>query len=59
MITRARAANGIPSCLRTSAAQRKLVGTERVADYDRYLNAAADAFTKRHLGLVRIAFERV
>jgi hypothetical protein len=32
---------------------------ERVADYGRYLNAAAYAFTERHLGLVRIAFERV
>lgn len=38
---------------------QELVGAERVADYDRYLKAAADAFTKHHLGLVRIVFERV
>jgi cyclopropane-fatty-acyl-phospholipid synthase len=37
----------------------ELVGTDTVADYDRYLAAASDAFTKRHLGLVRIIFERV
>jgi len=35
-----------------------LVGERAVADYDRYLAAAADAFDKRHLGLMRIVFER-
>lgn len=35
-----------------------LVGEQPVADYDRYLAAAADAFDKRHLGLMRIVFER-
>ena len=35
-----------------------LVGPQAVADYDRYLAAAADAFDKRHLGLMRIVFER-
>jgi cyclopropane-fatty-acyl-phospholipid synthase len=37
----------------------ELTGPELVADYDRYLNAAADAFTRRHLGLIRLVFERV
>ncbi len=36
-----------------------LVGEATVADYERYLAAAADAFRKRHLGLVRIIFESV
>jgi cyclopropane-fatty-acyl-phospholipid synthase len=35
-----------------------LVGTETVADYDRYLAAATAAFTARHLGLMRLVFER-
>ncbi|MCM6779020.1 cyclopropane-fatty-acyl-phospholipid synthase family protein [Nocardia sp. CDC159] len=37
----------------------ELVGADVVADYERYLNAAADAFTKRHFGLGRLIFERV
>ncbi len=36
-----------------------LVGAPMVVDYERYLSAAVDAFTKRHLGLMRIVFERV
>jgi cyclopropane-fatty-acyl-phospholipid synthase len=36
----------------------ELVGEEMVVDYERYLAAASDAFTKRHLGLMRIVFER-
>jgi acetyl-CoA carboxylase carboxyl transferase subunit beta len=36
-----------------------LTDAAMVADYERYLRAAADAFTKRHLGLMRIVFERV
>ena len=40
------------------AGAESIVGAETVADYRRYLGAAADAFTKRHLGLVRIALER-
>ena len=35
-----------------------LVGEQAVADYDRYLAAAADGFDRRHLGLMRIVFER-
>jgi len=35
-----------------------LVGQQAVADYDRYLAAGADAFARRHLGLMRIVFER-
>jgi cyclopropane-fatty-acyl-phospholipid synthase len=35
-----------------------LAGTQAVADYDRYLAAVADAFDRRHLGLMRIVFER-
>jgi cyclopropane-fatty-acyl-phospholipid synthase len=35
-----------------------LVGQQAVADYDRYLAAAADGFDKRHLGLVRVILER-
>jgi cyclopropane-fatty-acyl-phospholipid synthase len=35
-----------------------LVGDQAVADYDRYLAAMSDAFDKRHLGLMRIVFER-
>ncbi|HEX8065412.1 MAG TPA: cyclopropane-fatty-acyl-phospholipid synthase family protein [Thermoleophilaceae bacterium] len=37
----------------------ELVGAEAVADYERYLRASADAFERRHLGLLRVAFERV
>jgi hypothetical protein len=29
-----------------------------VADYDRYLAAATAAFTARHLGLMRLVFQR-
>ncbi len=36
----------------------ELVGEQVVRDYERYLSAAADAFRKRHLGLMRIVFER-
>jgi cyclopropane-fatty-acyl-phospholipid synthase len=36
-----------------------LVGERIVMDYERYLSAAVDAFTKRHLGLLRVVFERV
>ncbi len=36
-----------------------MVGEERVADYERYLRASVDGFRNRHLGLVRIVFERV
>lgn len=36
-----------------------LVGPARVADYERYLRASVDGFRNRHLGLVRIVFERV
>jgi cyclopropane-fatty-acyl-phospholipid synthase len=38
---------------------QELVGEQTVADYDRYLKAAADAFVKQHLGLARITFQRV
>ncbi|MFC4376068.1 class I SAM-dependent methyltransferase [Nocardia halotolerans] len=37
----------------------QMVGPEVVENYERYLNAAADAFEKRHLGLGRLIFERV
>jgi len=37
----------------------ELVGAERVADYERYLRASVAGFRDRHLGLVRIVFERV
>lgn len=37
----------------------ELVGERIVMDYERYLRAAIDAFDKRHLGLLRIVFERV
>lgn len=36
-----------------------LVGPDVVADYERYLAAAVDAFRRRHLGLARLVFERV
>ncbi|MDT3397406.1 class I SAM-dependent methyltransferase [Streptomyces sp. B1866] len=37
----------------------ELVGAGTVADYERYLRAAADGFARRHLGLVGAVFERV
>ena len=36
-----------------------LVGTENVEEYVRYLSASVEAFRRRHLGLMRVAFERV
>jgi cyclopropane-fatty-acyl-phospholipid synthase len=46
--------------LRAHRAQAtELVGAAMVADYERYLAAASDAFVKRHLSLVRIGFARV
>ena len=36
----------------------EMVGAELVSDYERYLRAAAQAFERRHLGLLRIVFER-
>jgi cyclopropane-fatty-acyl-phospholipid synthase len=36
-----------------------LAGTSRVRDYERYLDAAVSAFADRHLGLMRIIFQRV
>jgi cyclopropane-fatty-acyl-phospholipid synthase len=41
------------------AEAEQLVGPAMVADYERYLAAAATAFTRRHLGLMRIIFEKV
>jgi cyclopropane-fatty-acyl-phospholipid synthase len=37
----------------------ELAGEQIVADYDRYLSSTVTAFERRHLGLVRITFERV
>lgn len=37
----------------------ELVGEQLVNDYDRYLSSSVTAFERRHLGLVRITFERV
>jgi cyclopropane-fatty-acyl-phospholipid synthase len=37
----------------------ELVGAQQVADYERYLAASVASFTNRHLGLMRIVFERV
>jgi cyclopropane-fatty-acyl-phospholipid synthase len=37
----------------------ELVGEETVHDYERYLSAAVDAFKRRHIGLIRVVFERV
>ncbi len=37
----------------------ELVGAEMVRDYERYLSAAINAFKQRHLGLLRVVFERV
>jgi cyclopropane-fatty-acyl-phospholipid synthase len=36
-----------------------IAGAESVADYERYLAACVEAFDRRHLGLVRVAFARV
>jgi cyclopropane-fatty-acyl-phospholipid synthase len=36
----------------------QLVGEQTVQDYERYLSAAVDAFRKRHIGLIRVLFER-
>lgn len=41
------------------AEAEELVGPATVVDYERYLAAAADAFDRRHLNLVRIGFARV
>jgi cyclopropane-fatty-acyl-phospholipid synthase len=47
------------SALRARRAEAAaLVGDQAVADYERYLAAVADAFDRRHLGLMRIVFER-
>jgi len=35
------------------------VGEETVADYERYLDASAAAFERRHVGLARLVLERV
>jgi cyclopropane-fatty-acyl-phospholipid synthase len=37
----------------------ELLGEERVGDYERYLQAAREAYEGRHLGLLRLVFERV
>jgi len=36
-----------------------LVGAGAVTDYARYLRASVDAFTRNHVGLMRVCFERV
>ncbi len=41
------------------AAATELVGAQQVADFERYLAASVAGFRKRHLGLVRIVFEKV
>lgn len=46
--------------LRTNRARaRELAGEEAVADYERYLAASARSFAAGHLGLLRVALERV
>jgi cyclopropane-fatty-acyl-phospholipid synthase len=45
--------------LANRAPATELVGAQRVADYERYLAASVAGFTNRHLGLMRIVFERV
>ncbi|WP_067855062.1 class I SAM-dependent methyltransferase [Nocardia shimofusensis] len=45
--------------LANRALAERMVGQEVVDNYERYLNAAADAFQKRHFGLGRLIFERV
>jgi cyclopropane-fatty-acyl-phospholipid synthase len=37
----------------------QMVGADAVADYERYLRASVRAFSGLHLGLLRIAFQRV
>jgi cyclopropane-fatty-acyl-phospholipid synthase len=37
----------------------ELVGERVVTDYERYLRAAIGAFDRRHLGLLRIVFQRI
>jgi cyclopropane-fatty-acyl-phospholipid synthase len=37
----------------------RLVGASTVEDYERYLDVTVEHFRKRHLGLLRIGFERV
>lgn len=37
----------------------ELVGEPVVVDYERYLQACVDAFTRNHVGLMRVVFERV
>ena len=47
------------SRLRASRARaEELLGEQAVADYERYLSAAVTAYERRHLGLLRVAFER-
>jgi cyclopropane-fatty-acyl-phospholipid synthase len=45
--------------LKNRARAEEMLGEEVVADYERYLLAAGRAFAERHLGLMRIVFERV
>jgi cyclopropane-fatty-acyl-phospholipid synthase len=42
-----------------AARAEELVGPAMVADYQRYLLAGVAAFRRRHLGLLRVVFERV
>jgi cyclopropane-fatty-acyl-phospholipid synthase len=41
------------------AAAQDVVGADVVADYERYLRAAQDAFANGHLSLMRMVFERI
>jgi cyclopropane-fatty-acyl-phospholipid synthase len=41
------------------AEAESVVGAEAVDDYDRYLSSFSDAYARRHLGLMRITFERL
>jgi cyclopropane-fatty-acyl-phospholipid synthase len=36
-----------------------IVGEEAVREYERYLQTSVDAFNRRHIGLMRVVFERV
>lgn len=45
--------------LKNRARAEEMLGEVVVADYERYLLAASRAFAERHLGLMRIVFERV
>ncbi|MGN2638096.1 class I SAM-dependent methyltransferase [Nocardia takedensis] len=45
--------------LANRALAERVVSNEVIDNYERYLNAAADAFEKRHFGLGRLIFERV